>query len=70
MGKITNEMAKDAAESVMYMLSMFQQGFKTITRENAELSVSEQIALTSAWWQGQMSFMAQCGKKDDDMGLL
>lgn len=70
MAKVTNEQYKDAAEGIMYMLSMFQQGFKTIQRKNAELSVSEQIALTSAWWQGQISFMAQCGKKDDDMRLL
>lgn len=70
MAKVTNEQYKDATEGFMYMLSMFQQGFKTIQRENAELSVSEQIALTSAWWQGQMSFMAQCGKKDDSQGLF
>jgi hypothetical protein len=70
MAKVTKKQYKDAAEGFMYMLSMFQQGFKKIQIENAELSTSEQIALTEAWWLGEMSFMGQCAKKDDSKGLF
>lgn len=70
MAKVTNEQYKDAAEGIMYMLSMFQQGFKTIQRENPELGVMEQIALTDSWWRGQINFMSQIapnGNKDEGL---
>lgn len=70
MEKLTNEQYKDAAESFMYLLSVFQQGFKTIQKENAELSVFEQIALTEAWWQGQVRLISMLSKNDDSKGLF
>lgn len=70
MEKLTNEQYKDAAEGFMYLLSVFQQGFKTIQRENAELGTFEQIALTEAWWQGQVRLMGLLSKNDDSKGLI
>ena len=68
MGKISNQQVRDAAEGMMALLSNYQMGFKTLLKQNPDLSVSEVIALTNGWWQGVMYSAAHCS--DEGMGLL
>ena len=70
MGKITHEQVKDAAEGMMVLLSNYQLGFRTLQKENPNLSVSEVIALTNGWWQGVMYSAAHCEGSDNGMGLM
>ena len=43
---------KKSAEGTMFFLSLFQQSFTTIRKENPDLLMEEVIKLMDVWWKG------------------
>ena len=60
---MTDKQAKDATESILWTISAFQIGYKTIRKENPGIPNEDVIKLTEVWWGGVMAMIGYAGSE-------
>ena len=71
MKKPTMDDYKTATESMLWTLSLYQQGVNTIIKENPNLSFDQHVQLVNTWWLGIMAMIGTAPPANDNTkGLI